>query len=238
MKIQTLLELIDTKQKTINYRRGIDHNRIAGGKGLDANPFDHTPEVGKGYFSRVTPDKNDPHMVKKKSTMAVDSERDGYRIYINAIASAKAAEGNPYFPRVYSAKTLQDPDGNALSNYTMEKLVDWRSQDVSLEEILPAIIAHIGEEKVERSKELMSDFSEADFKDKLMWFVANKFDACADVGVCNALPPLAKEAQDFISHIVGRNRRELVKGLDIKNENLMFRRTPHGMQLVITDPIA
>ncbi len=206
-----LNEIFDTKDKSRSTPDLSQHDR----------PFYSTKQnqLGYGKYSYVTQKKADPHLVTKVQNKAASNlANDGYFSYIKYIVDNKIAQRNPYAPRVYKINKFKDTAGNEKYTIDMEKLVD--IEDISGEEL--AVVY-----KMITGLESNADDVNA-LRNKMTFFLGKHLSGDTNNPnldeVLKIIDYLLRENDDFI--------------LDIHDGNIMFRRTPHGVQLVITDPLS
>lgn len=223
-----LEELINTKTKEYSLKNPI---------GKIKEPKDI---LGKGTASVISNDKNDPHMVNKKSHDVNFNERglpgftmgryDGFRDYAKFIVDNNLAEKNPWFPRIYEMKNFSHNDsGQNVQKYKMEKLIEL--DDLSDDEISFLI------EKMfnfETREDHPSD--NLNFLTVLISEIINH-----GVSYSEKVNNIKIIDETFLSAIKYLEEFEVQYDANFEdiftNGNIMFRRTPHGPQLVIVDPV-
>lgn len=222
-----LNEIIDTKISTEKIDR-LDINK---------NYSDNSKNSRSGYFSSVAPSENDPHMVDKTSRFAIAHELDAYLIYAKEIAQSKIASHNTYLPRIYEINSKIDDTKLSLSNYKIEKLID--HSEVSIEEVLPIFSHLLGDERIAKLYAIAKEEDEPDeyFIERVLYTISDLSHLAVQYSSQGKLPDDYYEALKFIEEIYIKHKK-YVKKLDFKPNNFMFRRTPVGLQLVITDPLA
>lgn len=218
MKILNILneEAYQTIQKHINV-----------GKELPPAKNDNISK-DSGTFSKVNPSPNDPFTVNKISKDHRETyggkynaeHHDGYWSYITAIVNNDELKSNPFLPRVYSIKSYYDKEGNKKFIANIEKLLNYKEVDTKqLKQYIPHII-DIGNDN-------------------------NYFDQYPLLALCDTIEAAAYhgnyahiknekliEALKFINSISNRYH------IDLHSDNIMFRRTKYGIELVITDPLS
>lgn len=212
--LSEMLELIGeelTQTQVRNYRYhgnlNFDKDKVAGDN-----------ELGRGYFSRVNPDKNDPHMVIKRSTSPMGPNHarkgDGFQEYVKMLVDNKLMD-NIHFPKVYKAKTVVDKSNTHRNTFTIERLQSIES--ISKEEFESLVERHLLRPvaDAEGLADRISGACHSEYDRKNYIRMESLKEACEII-----------EELDNISHF----------RLDIHEDNLMVRRTPHGLQLVISDP--
>jgi hypothetical protein len=180
--------------------------------------------IGKGRYSTVRNDPKDPHMVIKKTKFDKGTtayhNKDVYPQFIDALINSDQ-KMNPYFPRIYGMKSYTDKSDDKLNKFNIEKLEDLR--ELSAEE-MDHIIGLIMDDDVRKAWKV-------DNERMLAWFISEAIKKNSvrkeikDRNLYNALT--------FLSEFLKKNWF-----LDLHSENMMFRRTPYGPQLVITDPFS
>jgi len=204
-----ILELIDPKIQSKRYS-----GEFKPKTGIEYRKKPGHIEVGT--FSIVDQDHKDPHMIKKTARGEKETRTDGFWIYAKYIIKFKLWN-NPYFPRIYSKKTFTDKKDQSINRVQMEKLHPPSS--LSKAEIGFLFRKIFGEEVEETSYEKLTDRIEKEverksFKNK------NNYDSSYVKAV-------------KILHKISTKHSLTV---DIWGDNIMIRRGPHGVQVVITDP--
>lgn len=231
MDIRILLEDIIPTRKSVSLNRSLANPNAD--YGINKNV------IGKGHYSKVSPDK-DQHMVKKHTHNF--EEIDPYHAYIDAIVDSHMTN-NPWFPRVYNIKEYKDLNGNIGRKYTMEKLITYNDID---EELMIAFVRNLlSKDKFDYIMESASDPNELKFynydKVRAIHSLYTKYLAHLIIsprrsgeGTINDTNLLA--ALDFIKTLIKES--EYKYEADLHANNLMYRRTQHGIQGVLADPIA
>ncbi len=179
-----------------------------------------------GNSARVSPSKTDPHMVVKNDKNP-NEQADNYNRYIQELIKLDLIDTNPHFPRVYNIKKITDKYNKFIYKYVMEKLVKWEALSVEeMETMADTVII----------EPLPADFNN--------WGEGKRWSYCYN----EIMVVLEKEANDYdnlikqktlkyaIAQIKQIGTHIRVRPNDIGGDNIMFRRTPFGLQLVITDP--
>jgi hypothetical protein len=185
-----------------------------------------------GYYYDVF-GGNDPHeVVKKQKYDAEEDEEEGHSLYLQR---ASAYSGNPFFPKVYDSKISDE----GKHHYTMERLLPFGRLSV---EALISQFRYFNYIKSYESVDHLVDVirflckEEGEFciKDKICGvlseelervIVESRWDAINDEHLLKALMVIYDLWIYFSVH------------LDLHSDNIMFRGSPHGPQLVITDPL-
>lgn len=223
MKILQLLEALITPTQTNKTFNGTLRSRYETGRKASNR------ELGNGGFSAVKPHSKDPHMVKKHNTGPAAAEIDGYNVYVGLLVDHDLMD-NPHFPRVYNATQIKDKKGNFINTFDIEKLEDFM---------------HLSPEDAEAI--VRNHFQKGVIDIDPKWFVDGESYFLADViadrvhdalyyGDFSQLKGKFAEAVQTLNKIF--HDEGLIRNLDMHSGNVMMRRTPHGPQLVITDPLA
>ncbi len=192
--------------------------------------------LGKGSFSVVYPDKEDPHMVKKLGRDVGNKgfnrkKSDFFLEYAKWITDNNLASKNIHFPRIY--ETSYDEE-NDIHDYKMERLQPYTS--LSSEALWGLAKKYFDRELILKKKW----FNERDDQD------TNKFnlqvmitDSLDDVLTYKKLDmirdsELLKAAKLVSSEV---NKPSRTWRYDIHSDNVMYRLTSVGPQLVLSDII-
>lgn len=218
MRIENLLEDLITPKIT---KKQTDTSRFkdARDRGVRDDYTDRGVKTA-GYYGKVV-STGDPHTVNKRNFVASDKDNDGYLTYIRAIVDNKLYETNPYAPRVYDIKTIEDSRGMLKFDIKLETLHP-------LDNIEHDILWMLMDKIVDRS-------------------IAQTYDRYSSpritIGV--VLRELCKgklkttdrhlnEICELIRNVIKNNPN---LELDMHGGNIMVRMSPYP-QLVITDPIS
>lgn len=191
-------------------------------------------QAGGGKYSHVYElPKEVNSVVKVARHPADDIKRDGYYNYIKTVM----AMDNPYFPKVDEIKRFKSPDGKEFFSVRMEKLNNMAQ--LSTKEIQAfysrAFTRPVSDEEVvTMTKQIVSPMRRKEAGDKVWVLAMTEF-----IENCVEDPDEAKKIADpQLKQAVDVLRMFMKHGYmgDIHPENIMFRRTPYGAQLVFTDP--
>lgn len=212
-----LLEVLDLVNEDLA-RTQISDRKYGGTFNLDRASKKTTDELGRGGFSSVRPDKADPHMVKKQSIVPLGrshaDKEDGFSVFVRMIAENGMMD-NIHFPKVYKAQKITDANQTHRHHFTMEKLTP-------LESLEPEEIASVEEHHMTPG-----------YNDELS--IAERiYDACRSARARDTYIKMEslKEACEALDEMDDVSDFRI----DIHDDNIMVRRTPHGLQLVISDP--
>lgn len=233
MKITDILEMFEPNVSSGTYDGEF---KDKGEWDYDKKKAREFPGGGRGSFANVRADKKDPHMVRKNQhTPAFKDSDDGYIPFINYLIEHKLMGQFVNFPRVYDIKKIQSKRNDGfIYSYTIEKLVEGR--DLSMEELNAVIDRTLGNEKIKamtytKREELVSP-------NRLnQWFAAQITYAMHD-GYNIIDEELVKALQVLKTIIEDNVKTGSIIMTDIHGGNIMYRRTPHGLQVVLSDPIA
>lgn len=186
--------------------------------------------IGAGAYSTAVVNVNQPNQVMKISNGMASLASDPYFQYLSRIAGSKNSKANPYFPRVYEVRVYEttNPRDRQKLFYiaNMERLQTLES--LSEQELVDLIIKEAKPTMVNKVKSM--------------------------VGMYDAKKQLMKQEKfELVSILVNKIRREKIRDpqlkaamdlaaetgfeYDIHEYNLMVRKTPDGIQLVLADPV-
>lgn len=228
MKIQNLLEIIDTKVSTKKY------------SGKLHEPEENTLDRPRtGAFSTVKSDKKDPHMVIKHNHTPVPKDAsfsDSYEYFIKWIIENKIY--NIHFPRVYDVTKIEDSNGSYIYKYQVESLLG--HSDVDIDELRNVIEMNFDVASLRKEIYFM-DWADNDPKRILLIVGA----ACEQVinehssGEFIKNPEILRALKLLTKFESWASEAGLYTNLDLANSgNIMFRRTAQGLQIVFSDPVA
>ena len=212
-------------------------------------PKDRLQRIGQGYFSDVYSIKDNPHEVVKHSSAATGDKAsgrepdlysdydEGFKYYAEAILADNSAASNPYFPRIrayninnkehkYIIETLQP----------LDSIIHWVDPEEDSEEFKHqiSIVDSLGK-RIFSNWEAITHYRHNNTgATKLLSTIIE----CIGYACNGSYDSSIKDANliqaiSLIRDIKSKNRTLIV---DIHKENLMFRMTRNGVQLVITDP--
>jgi len=234
-------------------RTGFEDNRIR--NALSRIFGDNLEKLGAGNFSVVFSSPENSAEVIKVSNKVIDVKDDGYLHYINKIGKEIEENQNPYLPRVYDLEIYRGEEilpisGQPISRYhytlKLERLHMFESKDYNAElygddsDNDPYSIANQLRIMVEKiyTEDGLGVFKErynvtfnAFVRDLRKAITIEDFSIIKDKNLIRAIRVL-REAGGALESAVG------MALYDIYQQNIMFRRTPYGLQLVITDPLA
>lgn len=209
-----LFELITTKTTNSRTRSPYDMDTL---RNQRDKRFDH-PD--KGSYAYGNEDPKDPHMFDKKHHFPSKLEIDPYYQYVQAIKPY--IPDNPFFPRVYVVNIQKDSDGVTKPDYKIEKL---QPGSAFSDEALMGI-----------GERLFNDYNEDEFRVAPMKEIADRLYNAVELrrGIKNIKDPQLLQAIKLIKKLIDSNPNYMN---DMHPENIMFRGTSVGPQLVLMDPI-
>jgi len=195
--------------------------------------------LGSGSFGKVFIDKTDSTSVIKIGRAGTNPQKDGFLAYIFKIKNLKI----PVFPQINYVQIYQYKDANypgeTLYCYKMSMERLYKAMDLSNDELMTFM------NKVTEPHRLphMEDLDQRE----LMDLIANKLTIAIHYGYLDykdekedTVKIDVKQMKDQYMRIAIATIRRLGKKfeVDFHSENYMFRRTPYGPQIVITDPVS
>lgn len=213
MRIQTILELIDTQITAKNFK----------GQFLYPEKESNTDRtIGSGMYSTVQKHRTDPHMVVKRHHGPTTPADDGYIDFANYIISNKLTD-NPHFPRIYNVKKYTDNSNKKIYKYELEKLE-------SLDDLRPSEI------KTLINMSLHQTIHDGHYKQEFAKTIQDAVDTRDVSKIKNeSLKDAIKHLNTYINHM---HKTGSVPFNDIHAGNIMIRRNRFGITPVITDPFA
>ena len=220
------------------------------------------PRLGSGYEAKVYADKTGGTVIKEMP-ITTDVEDSATYQYVDMVMSN---QDNPFFPRIYNAKLYTHHTmGRQKLVIQMERLTDFNSEKVA--HLLPQLLAQLGvdefdvsqqsrehiqqmrsgsypdesgggtDEQKEREQRLRRNETLGDLGDVLYKrFNSPEGRIKLIQGTDNAQLKLALKKTHDILQKGASSPSSTMKG-DLHDSNIMVRLTPHGPQLVITDPV-
>lgn len=221
MKIQTILEIIDTQVSTVSSSNKFKQEKNdAARKRLGSAPQ-------SGFFGRVH-NGNDPHTVHKIPFDPTPENKDGYYKYIKYIVETKLYDTNPYAPRIYKFKTIKDANNNIKYKIELEKLVSLRTVDAEIVREIGIKIA--GEQHfLELTRYFTNIFNSSKYMPQIV--VAKTIEE-----IIKGKLHTNDEYLQQICNIIRKIADTTSADIDVHFGNIMVRRSPYP-QLVIVDPL-
>lgn len=203
----------------------------------DVRGEDDSKAIGQGAFAWAEP-KDDDHEVDVKSYNFEKPTEDAKQLYYNAIEDLVG--GNPYVPVVYNRHETTNSKKRIKNDYTMEKLLPYNSVDprrllIAVNQTLEDCGSIVSPEAKDKFASLLNS-NDSNLTTRIIdqtMYVFTKL-----LGNALKRPELT---QGHLSEVAARIKdivNEYDLFIDMKPDNVMFRRTKYGLQLVITDPVA
>jgi hypothetical protein len=223
MKISDILsEQIETKVT--------DHKTGLNLKVPHLNRHERDRVLGRGIANIVLNNKRDPHTVLRHNSNVINPHVDSSSPYYKWLVSTKAYDSNPYFPRIYARSTVKDKSGKTLITHEIEKL---HSLDALEPEVLEGIYTALFDENaIERASSFAKKYSMNDKHFKKLILLN-----CLDWTFDGRVQTSDEQLQQALKKARELSFENEIGGPDMHEENVMVRLTPHGPQLVLTDPI-
>jgi len=182
--------------------------------------------LGYGFYSNVFTDKTNQYNVIKIGEIQEGLGNPEFDAYLNYLAKLKKYK-NPVFPQVDSIQIFHDPsskDHPYIYKVKMERL--YPSSDIKNKEFEAFYEKVFGGADIERYKQF-------DFRtNRPIDFL---YAALGDNELFKAIKdPYTRQALGIIKNL----NKKGGFNTDLHSGNVMFRRTPYGIQLVVTDPVS
>lgn len=214
-------EIIEPQVNTSRHSGKFDRDFRKGNSTLDS-----PSRIGGGFFYTAHTDEDNPHEVEKRSRRWVKEREDGYRLYVKALLDNNLPGNNIFAPVIYNVKEIVDDDGYKHYDFKMERLIHHHQlSSEEMEHVLNTIFIPEEAEDVIRSSNGHVGLMQDKIAFKLHQAVRDKDEDHIK----------AKDLLVILKLIGNVNYDRLI---DIKSDNIMYRRTPSGVQLVMSDPIA
>jgi hypothetical protein len=190
-------------------------------------------QLGKGAFATAYNVPKDIESVVKISKLNREAwQGDGYYNYIKEIFNK---QDNPYLPQIYEVLRMQPSNGDPYLMVNVEKLI--HGYKLSEEEALHVAGRMFGDMNIEQKIRKANYLDKDEFlgAESIVNFIGYRLDEYARTkkSAPSIVDPQLKEALSIVYDLKYKGYT-----VDLHDENFMFRRTPYGMQLVLTDPLA
>lgn len=217
MKISDLLDLVERQVATELEQRPFHGNLRDSSRGK------------RSAFASGRPDRSDPHMFQKYNHRPLGGRdeygADGYEAFIRYLLENDI--DNPHFPVVYGIKKITDKNGKYINKYNVERLQEF---DTLERDDINLIIRNNFEDMAQGEFEGMPRIDMLDTVAALIEDTVSRFPLHINYFRQDSL----KEALEILHNIANAKRFHV----DIHRGNLMVRRGPVGLQLVINDPFS
>jgi hypothetical protein len=209
-------------------------------------PPENMNVLGSGGDARTYGNDDEPGTVTRVTRTVRDPEKDSYYKYLSAIAKSDRIQRNPYFPKIYNVKIVEDKTGRRAYSVDMERLLEFDTlsaeECVMLGERMFFNFAGFAKEYVARHKEIVPqqhrDKVSMKSKGTAGFVLLKAIEKCINFGEQVATyvkDPRLKEAMIILRALI-KNDHDVAP--DIHDGNIMVRRGPGGPQLVLTDPVS
>jgi hypothetical protein len=195
-----------------------------------SNPFDDDDPndktlIGGGLDYTAHEKEDDPHEVSKRARTGRPTP-DGQAMYFKTIIENGMSGTNICVPRIYDYHQIRDPNGDIKYEFSTERLINYKH--IYKDELLACVHAVLSP----TTRRLVKNLDERD-ADYIMHFTALRLTNMAFTGETTSELPDMNEALRVVHEL------DQLRGynIDIHEENIMFRRTSVGLQLVLNDPI-
>lgn len=245
MKIQNLLEIIDTKVSTKQYS----------GKFREPDFEELEDRSNTGAYSSVKNDPHDPHMVIKhnhtprhKSNNNVspfDGEPippDGYQYFVKWMVENKIY--NIHFPRVYDVTRYEDSEDQYIYKYEIEKLLKYDELDRDeLERVIKMnfnVTSDAYKQAGKERQEITSKYrrKQVDPQDILSHVCSGIIRGTIQANSVIKNPEIKTALLLFADFLEWAKKNGYDTMEDLNPNNIMYRRTAQGLQIVLSDPVA
>lgn len=200
-----------------------------------------TKELGKGREAKAFEHPTHPGSVLKYVTIKREPNESAQVVFTQMAIEHK---DNPFFPKIYKAKVIpmEDPEhGRYQMIVEMEKLQPLTGNKIR--HMIPHILKQVGLEEKDVKKLIKSGVTNPN-ADMSNWLEDPKGQkaAIAFADIVNDWETLERMAQysknpQFAEAIQAIQDWNMDFNLDLHHDNLMFRLTSVGPQLVILDPL-
>lgn len=208
-------------------------------------------QLGSGYYAVVYEKPDNPeNTVTKVGKFDLKKDYDGeysdsYVNFIMELQKNPRAADNPFFPQVYQIKFYNQKDQLMKYSAELEKLKPFDEDKYYDTDSVEKAMNHLENEpqssftEVIRALKRIAKFNTEEF-------FSETLDAFGEIGISSVLthfltnfvqyrvyPPKTPQAADAVKII-----HQLPGNFDLHSRNVMYRRSPYGLQLVFTDPLA
>ena len=198
--------------------------------------------AGSGSFADVYQDRDNPHEVMKFSTGDL-AYRDGYLDYIKEIAANEDIQSNPWAPRILSFRVHNNKHGEVQDfSARIENLSRFdsmsRKQAIALSEriFVPKISKRIATQYNPAHNKTLTPLQLEYYR--LQHIVAHIRDCVSDAKKAPSIT-IDEQLIEFSKwHTEAFAKYRDDHAFDLSAPNIMIRRSPYGVQPVITDPWA
>jgi hypothetical protein len=199
--------------------------------------------LGAGAVATVYPHETDPHMVVKKEKshkssrelgrFGIHSRNDAFAYFVDVAAPHMSS--NPFLPRVYVKNARKSKNGIVSYTYVIERLVERFDSNLINKTVLDSM-----------AEQLLADpyIIQRQASVSMKWqLICEAISKAIEHGKYNILKDENLiEVGRLIWQAVDKFKDDWPQQdanikVDLHSGNFMFRPTPYGVQLVITDPL-
>lgn len=190
--------------------------------------------LGRGIANVVLKNKRDPHTVLRHNSNLENTSQDSSNVYYQWLVDTRAYNDNPYFPRIYDKTIISDKTGKKLIKHEIEKLKSIESLPI---ETIRGLTRNLFDDKainqILRHTAGRQSWQEMDDYERALIILLNGIEEVFHGSLSSQDDNLnaALKTANELSH------KNFFSGSDLHRGNVMVRLTPHGPQLVLTDPI-
>lgn len=191
--------------------------------------------LGRGVANLALNNKRDPHTVIRHNSNVDNPGIDSSNVYYTWLVNTKAYNENPYYPRIYQKTTLTDKDAKKLIKYEIEKLKPIDKLDTTMIRALTYKLfddALINKILKRRASSTVNPWHEIADEERALLILLDGLEEVFFGATSND-----ENLNDAMRKVKELSKENFISGSDIHRGNIMVRLTPHGPQLVLTDPI-
>ena len=253
-----LIEIIDTKKTTKTHKSAAFKTRdeLVWSQStpdeldnIDTGLGNNTPKkgrIGRGAFFDVEDDERDDHVVIKKSRFATDRytpehETDAFDAFVELIIEHDMTS-NIHFPRIYAKTTNVDSGKKAHREYSIERLtphgvIGKKHLIIAYKQLYAnELQAEKDLSEVIKSEEPDWPYTIEDAMTEAMGYRVE--DMISGSTPISTYSVELDSAIEFLRMCYTDSKYSGQLYLDLQPDNIMFRRTPYGYQIVFNDPFA
>jgi hypothetical protein len=229
-----LNEIIDTEIRSSKF----DGEFTDKGYGWRQHPDeDADRSMGKGSYYGAFSKEDNPHEIDK---LTLDARKEGYSDgqaeYVMELVDRKISGNNIFAPRVYDFNKIKDDKDYIHISFTEETLLN--AADVDMDEIKVIMDQIFSPTDIDVVYSSADDYSfEVDTnQERVTGGIGRTFELMIKKNNINTLSDDLNEVLELVRELTYADGGKF--GLDLHDENIMYRRTSTGVQLVISDPIS
>lgn len=186
--------------------------------------------IGVGGSSFVTPHEDDPHMVRKYHKKRIEMQKDGFTWYAVLVTKYHLWD-NVHFPRIYVTNDVEHEKLGPIRDWTIEKLLN--SGEIRQSEMKHLFARYFSGKYVDKMLSYKDMFSSIQYSH----FIA----LCIRQVIFENTDGFQVKIEDEELARAINTLRELKSEMgnskfDLEGDNILYRRTAQGLQLVFMDP--